>query len=54
MRIPWKSVLTIGSTIVVSAASAVMQQYQQQKTIEDLGQKIAKEIKKDLEPHGNI
>ena len=44
MYIPWKTVISVGGTVVVSAVGTLIQQHQQKKLIEDIGTKIGKEV----------
>lgn len=48
MKIPVKTIISIGATVAMSAATTIMQQVQQKKMIEEVGAKVGQEIVKNV------
>lgn len=46
MNVPVSKIVSIATTVVLSAATTLYSQYQQKKAIESVGQRIGREIVK--------
>ena len=43
-NLPWKTITSIATTVVMTAATTLMNHYNQKKMIEDVGQKVGQEV----------
>lgn len=52
IRIPWKTIGKCGGVILLNGAIAIVDQYQRKKDISEIGNKVGKEIVKNLRKEG--